>query len=442
MNKKYFLIGIKGSGMTPLATLLSKRGAYVTGSDVEETVFTEEFLKASNIKIHSFNEYDFDKDYIVIVGNSFKQDFSEVEKAKKQGNKIYYYYEFLGLLSKSEFSIAVTGTHGKTTTTTMLKNVFELEKNITYLVGDGRGSSCDDSDLFLFEACEYRNHFYEYYPNYAIITNVDLDHTDFFTSQEMYDNAFKMFGENVKEKLVVCGDDTRAYNIYKDNSKAVFYGFSDLCDYRITNVSCGVFGSKFDIVVGEEVFNFDVAIYGEHNVLNFASTIACAHLYGLNIQEINLKYKNSSTPKRRFEEYIYEEQVVIDDYAHHPDELKAFLDAVFQKYPNKHTVAVFEPHTVSRLQKHYKEFAKQLNRCDEQIVMKVEVPLRDKQTYGENHLESDIMLDLLDNGIFHPDNLYDYLQNKRDCVVLIIGATASKYTDKYINKINLIFNKK
>ncbi len=442
MSKKFYLIGIKGSGMTPLATLLKKQGHEVIGSDVDKHFFTEQFLIDNQISYYNFDEFDFDSDYTVIVGNSFKSDFSEVVKAKAQGNEMYYYFEYLGLLSKEMFSIAVTGTHGKTTTTTIVKNVFGFDHEISYLIGDGNGSSSKDSNIFIFEACEYKNHFHKYFPNYAIITNVDLDHLDFFTSQEMYNESYLEFANNVTEKLIVCGDDAMAYELYKDNPKAVFYGVADYCDYQIRNIEYLSSGCAFTITVEEKSYHFDVPIYGKHNVLNFAAAIVCASLYGIDIETINAKYKNVENPKRRFEEYLYEEQIVIDDYAHHPDELKAFLDSVFQKYPNKKVICVFEPHTVSRLEEHYQAFATELNRCDEQIVMKVEVPLRDCQKYGDDHLESDVMLEYLNNGSFHPDNLNEYLQKQQNCVVTFIGATVSKYTDPYISAIDLIFCKK
>ncbi len=442
MNKKYYFIGIKGSGMTPLATLLKKQGHEVVGSDVDKHFFTEQFLNECDIKYYNFDEFDFDNEYTVIVGNSFKSDFSEVLKAKNQGNEMYYYYEYLGLLSKEMFSIAVTGTHGKTTTTTIVKNIFGFENEISYLIGDGHGSSTYNSEIFIFEACEYKNHFHNYFPNYAIVTNIDLDHLDFFKSQEMYNESFLTFANNVTEKLIVCGDDEIAYELFKDNPKAVFYGFGENCDYRVSDVEYLETGCKFTLVNGVDKYDFNVPIYGKHNVLNFTAAIVCSLLYGINLDGINEKYRNVSNPKRRFEEYVYNEQIVIDDYAHHPDELKAFLDSVFQKYPDKKVICVFEPHTVSRLEEHYKAFASELNRCYEQIVMKVEVPLRDLQVYGDDHLESDVMLRYLDNGVFHPNNLNEYLINNRDCVITFIGATVSKYTEPYIDAIDLIFCKK
>ncbi len=434
MNK-YFLIGIKGSGMASLASILKMQGHYVVGSDVDEHIFTQDKLDNLGIDYYLFDKYDFSDDYIVIAGNSFKTNFSEVEKAKSQNNKFYYYYEFLGLMSKSEYSLAVTGTHGKTTTTTMLKDIFMIDNEVSYLVGDGNGGSSNNAKYFVFEACEYQNHFHYYYPDYAIITNVGLDHQDFFTSQEIYDSAYLTFSENVQKKIVACGDDANTYQLFKDNPKVLFYGTSDKCDFKIENVELLKTGCTFELVIEGARYQFSAKVYGMHNVLNLTAAIAVAYLNGIDLHDLNQKYDGVVSAKRRFEEYIYENQIIIDDYAHHPDEVKVFLDAVFQKYPNEEIIAVFEPHTISRLKAHYLEFAKELNRCKEQIILKVEVPLRDLELYGEDHLESDIMIKHLNNGFFNPENLNDYLMKKENCVIVFIGATISKYCEHYIDTI-------
>ncbi len=442
MNK-YFLIGIKGAGMTPLARILKSLGNEVVGSDVSSHVFTETFLMDYGIEFYEFDSFDFTSEYIVIIGNSFTSLFSEVKKAVEQGNQCYFYYEYLGMLSKKYNSIAITGTHGKTTTTTLMKNVLDVEQDILYLVGDGNGDGCVNADTFVFEACEYRNHFHSYYPNYAIITNVGHDHRDFFINQEMYDQSYLKFASNVEKNVVVCCEDERAYNLFKDNPKTVFYGFGACAYVRASNIELLAEGSKFDIYIDNVYLcTYNSKLYGEHNILNMLATLTVAHLSGLDIKKICDEYDGKISPKRRFEEYIYEQQIVIDDYAHHPDELKAFIDSVIQKYQGKKIIAVFEPHTVERLEEHYIDFAKQLKRCDEQIILPVVIPLRDKDKFGDNHMKSDIMLKYLTAGKLYDDLTFDYLVTKKDCVVVFIGPTISNYTEQYIEKINLIFNKK
>lgn len=442
MNK-FFFIGIKGAGMAPLARVIKSMGNEVLGSDVEEHVFTEDFLNEDGIKFYNFNEYDFSNDFIVIVGNSFDDNFDEVKKAKLQGNTIHYYYEFLGKLTKDYKSVAVTGTHGKTTTTTIIKNVLSVNNDVAYLIGDGNGGSCPNPDVFVFEACEYRNHFLSYTPQYAIITNVGYDHRDFFTTQAMYDQAYINFANNVSENIVVCDDDEHAVKLFRDNPKTIFYGFNSDCFVRAENVKYLSDGCEFDLIIdNKNICKYKTALFGRHNVLNLLATLTVAYLIGDDVENICKKYDGRISPKRRFEEYLYEEQIVIDDYAHHPDELKVFLSSVFQKYPDKEIIAVFEPHTIERLEDHYLSFSKELNKCHEQIILPVKIPLRDKHKFGDVHTESTIMMEHLKNGSLYTENTYNYLVNKKGCVVLFIGATISEYTEKYISKINLLFNKK
>lgn len=441
MNK-FFIIGINGAGMSALACILKNLGNEVIGSDEPEEFFTQQFLNELDIKKYNFNEYDFDNDYFVIVGNSFTSEFPEVVKAVSQGNKMMYYYEYLGMLSKGSKSIAVTGTHGKTTTTTMLTKVLSVNDKVSYLIGDGHGYANSKSEYFVFEACEYKNHFHNYYPTYAIITNVGYDHVDYFKSEEEYQKSFLDFSNNVSNNIIVCGDDNNAYELFKDNSKAVFYGTSERCDIVAKNIEFAKNGSNFDLYIhGKYILTYHTAIYGMHNILNLLSTLCIAFLEGKDIKNICCSYDGSINPKRRFEEYIFNEQIVIDDYAHHPDELRSFLDAVFQKYNDKNIIAVFEPHTVERLSEHYVAFAKELNRCSEQFILPVKIPLRDVEKYKDGHLESDIMLSELNNAKLYDNEMYDYLLTKRGDVVLFIGATISSYLDVYINKCNLHFNK-
>ncbi|MFV0424860.1 MAG: Mur ligase family protein [Bacilli bacterium] len=442
MNK-FFMIGINGVGMSALACILKNLGNEVVGSDVDAKFFTQEFLDELAIEKYLFNEFDFDENYIVIAGNSFAKEFPEISKAFTQGNKVYYYYEFLGEMSKSTPSIAISGTHGKTTTTTMLRDILSINHDISYLIGDGHGRGVANAKYFVFEACEYKNHFHSYFPKYAIITNVGYDHLDFFPTKGEYEESFVEFVNNVQDKVIVCGDDTDAYRIFKNNSNVIFYGTEDYCKIQAKNIDYVDSGSKFDIYIDNKfICNFNTETYGKHNILNLLGCLAIAYLEGENIEEICNLYNGKIHPKRRFEEYIYEEQIIIDDNAHHPSEVKSFLDSVFQKYPNKKVLAILEPHTVDRLLEYKSRFAKELNRCDEQLILPVKIPLRDEKKYANGHAESDIMLDDLDHGMFYDENSYDYLLTKENWIVLFMGITISSYTRAYIERCNLHFTSK
>lgn len=440
---KFFMVGINGVGMSGLACILKNMGHEVIGSDVDAHFFTQDFLDENGIKKYKFEEYDFDDSYTVIVGNSFNKEFPEYKKAIAQGNKTLYYYEFLGELSKEIPSIAIVGTHGKTTTTTMTRDIFALNNEISFLIGDGHGKGNANAKYFIFEACEYKNHFHSYFPKYAIITNVGHDHVDFFATREFYEESFKKFADNVQDKIVVCGDDANAYRLFKDNDKAVFYGTNSNCYARAENIKYTDTGSKFDIYFGDKfICTYNTESFGNHNILNLMGVLTVAFLEGEDIESICNSYNGKIYPKRRFEEYFYDKQIVIDDNAHHPNEVRSFLDAVFQKYPDKKIIAALEPHTVERLVEHKETFAKELNRCDEQLLLPVKIPIRDKEKYANGHLDTDIMLELVNNGRLYDENTYDYLLSKENWIVLFMGVTILTYAEEYISKCNLHFKSK
>ncbi|MBQ1567901.1 MAG: UDP-N-acetylmuramate--alanine ligase, partial [Erysipelotrichaceae bacterium] len=175
----YYFIGIKGTGMASLAVMLHDLGNEVCGSDQPKHFFTEDELVKRNITILPFDENNIKPEYTVIIGNAFLEDFPEVIRARKLC-RCYRYHEFLGELMKNYKSISICGSHGKTTTTTMAKTVVGRFKNTGYLIGDGEGYLSKDSEYLCVESDEFRRHFISYYPEYAIITNIEIDHVDYF----------------------------------------------------------------------------------------------------------------------------------------------------------------------------------------------------------------------------------------------------------------------
>src|SRR5699024_5073602 len=175
----YHFIGIKGTGMSALAQILHDSGEKVQGSDVEQRFFTQAALEQKGIPILPFAKENIDSSYTIIAGNSFTEDNIEIKEAKEKGIPFYRYHELLGEWLKQYTSLAVTGAHGKTSTTGLLAHEFNKAYPISYLIGDGTGQGHVDSEYFIFEACEYRRHFLHYKPDYAIMTNIDFDHPDY-----------------------------------------------------------------------------------------------------------------------------------------------------------------------------------------------------------------------------------------------------------------------
>ena len=178
-------IGIKGSGMASLACILNDLGETVTGSDIEKYIFTQQPLEARKIKITPFDADNIQPGMNVIIGNAFDESNCEVAKAlHTEGVNSYYYHEYLGQLVERYTTISVAGTHGKTTTTGMLSHMMSALNKTGYLIGDGTGEMPKDSHYFALESCEYQRHFMAYHPDYAIITNIDLDHIDYYKDLE------------------------------------------------------------------------------------------------------------------------------------------------------------------------------------------------------------------------------------------------------------------
>ena len=180
---KYHFIGIKGSGMSSLAQIAYDMGHIVQGSDEETYFFTQEKLEQRNIPMYYYGAENIKEGYEVILGNAFDDTHIECRRAKELGLKIYTYAQFLGKLLEETPSIAVTGAHGKTTTTTMTSNIFKHSYVTSYLIGDGTGHGEKNSDFMIAEACEYYRHFLAYHPDYAIVTNIDFDHPDYFNDE-------------------------------------------------------------------------------------------------------------------------------------------------------------------------------------------------------------------------------------------------------------------
>ncbi len=435
-NQKFFFIGIKGSGMSALACVLKQSGASVIGSDITSIVGVEEFLDQNEIKYYDFDEFDFDASYTIVAGNSFQKGFSEYDKAVLQGNEIFDYTSMLGKLSEKYPSVAVTGTHGKTTTTTYTADVLSNIANVGYLIGDGNGHMASECEYFVFEACEYRNHYFNYFPKYAIITNITYDHHDFFKTKLDYNKSFLKFSENVIEKLIVCGEDETICELFKGNEKCVFYGLDNYNDIQARNVKYNMDGINFEFYAFDEfVTTFQTPLYGEHNLLNLLGALAIAYLENKDLNKIANSTLGKLKPHRRLEEYYFDNQVVISDYAHHPNEVKAAMDAVMHKFPNKKFIVLFQPHTVARVEAFYTQFAKELNKADEVILIKTYKPPRDHDLYGDDHIDSDVMLSLIKSAKMFEENQLETLALEKNCVILFAGASIYPYTKRYIDKL-------
>ena len=218
---KYHFIGIKGSGMSSLAQIAYDMGHEVQGSDEETYFFTQEKLEQRNIPMFYYGAENIKDGYEIILGNAFDETHVEYRRAKELGLKTYTYSQFLGKLLSETPSIAVTGAHGKTTTTTMTSNIFKHSHITSYLIGDGTGHGEKNSEFMIAEACEYYRHFLAYHPDYAVVTNIDFDHPDYFNDEHDMFDAFQSFVNQVKNTVVICGDDRLSSQLKPAHAKTV-----------------------------------------------------------------------------------------------------------------------------------------------------------------------------------------------------------------------------
>ncbi len=441
-NRRAFLIGIKGSGVSSLASFLYYEGYEIFGSDVSDRLFTQEELESIEVKYYGFGEYEFQTDDLVIVGVSFNDDHLDVKNAKAKNCEMYYYDDYLGILSKKYRSVAVTGTHGKTTTTSFVRSVMETDKKINSLVACGQGYFASEDSFYAFEACEYKDHFHKYYPTYAIVTNVDYDHVEYFKTREQYRQSFIDFSKNVQDNLIVCGEHEQTYELFKSNKQVLFYGFKQ---EFFTNAQGLVFaeeGCSFELVIDENSYGrIFLEIFGEHNVLNFLAAITIAYLEKENIVEILQKLDLQVSARRRFDEYFYNDLIVVDDYAHHYHEIKALLSAVKQKYQHKQVIVIYQPLSAFRL-KHGKDaYFEALNMADRQIICDVYIPKREEGMY-DYVPNAEVLLEGLTNGEMFQEKVFDELLTFKDTVIVFSGITIyTNYTAKFLEKLkNIVFD--
>ena len=368
---RYFFAGIEGSGMAALASMLHDLGNFVIGCDDAKVYsFTLEELKKRNIPVYH-DASKLEKDMIYVYTAAIHEDHYSYKKAKALGCVMYGYYEMIGELTKKFATICISGTHGKTTTTAMLANIFKNTIGTNYLIGDGTGVVDKNSNNFVVESCEFERHFLSYYPQYTIITNIFYDHVDCYKNIEEIIEVFQKFVSQTKELVIACGDNPNVRKLKSD--KIIYYGFNEDNDVRGVIKELRSDGSSFDVYINNNFYgSFNLNIFGKHMIENALACIYISYIKGISKENIT-KYLNLfHGAKRRFSEEKIGDCILVDDYAHHPNEVKTVLKTARQKYPDKLLVPVLIPYTISRTKAFYKDFAKVLKEADKVFVTDIE----------------------------------------------------------------------
>lgn len=414
----YHFVGIKGAGMSSLAQIMHDLGNEVQGSDINNYVFTEVALQNKGIKILPFDENNIKEDMVIVQGNAFPNSHEEVVKANELKLDVIRYHDFLGHVISQYTSVAVTGAHGKTSTTGLLSHVMNGDKKTSFLIGDGTGLGIPASDYFAFEACEYRRHFLSYHPDYAIMTNIDFDHPDYFKDVEDVFSAFQEMAHNVKKAIIAWGDDEHLRKIEAD-VPVYYYGFSKNDDVYADNLQISENGTKFDVYIKDEYYDtFLSPQFGDHNILNGLAVITVSYLESLDVNNIKEALETFGGVKRRFNETKVGKQVLVDDYAHHPREISATIETARKKYPNKEVVTVFQPHTFSRTQAFLDDFAESLNLADKTFLCEIFGSIRE----NTGNLTIQDLLQRIDNATLIDETTVNALEQYSDAVILFMGA--------------------
>lgn len=425
---KYHFVGIKGTGMSALAQVLYDLNQEVQGSDIEKQFFTQKALEDKSIKIMPFNKDNIEEDQTVIAGSAFSDDHEEIVKAREMGVPTHRYVAFLSDFMQKFTSVAVTGTHGKTSTTGLLAHVFNAFSPASFLIGDGTGSGKKDGEYFIFESCEYKRHFLSYEPDYCLVTNIEFDHSDYYRDLDDVVDAFQEMALKVKKAIIACGDDAKLQSL-QSNVPIIYYGFGEENDFQARNVTRTDQGAAFDVFVRNDFYgHFVIPGFGDHNILNALGVIAFCHYQNVPLELVQEQLTSFEGVKRRFTEKKVGQQVLIDDYAHHPTEIKVTIEAAKRKYPEKKIISIFQPHTFTRTMTFLDGFASSLLESD--VVYLCDIFGSARENNGALTI-NDLQSKIPGSQLLSEEKLFE-LSRYSDAVLLFMGAgDIQKYQTAY-----------
>lgn len=437
----YYFLGIGGIGMSALAKYFKLNNKTIIGYDKTKTHLTEQLTSEGitcyyeeNINTLQEKIKNYPKEKILVIYTpAIPEDNIELNYFRNNYFTIKKRAEVLAEIVNNYHCIAIAGTHGKTTTTALITHIFyHANQNIIAFVG---GITANYNTNFIFniphtsdkiysiaEADEYDRSFLKLKPTTAVITSVDADHLDIYHTHQELISAYQQFANNIHPDgfLIVNKSVDKFFNNIKNIST-----FAVNLNGKITATNLKFLNNKmlFDLHIENKTFKqIELGIPGQHNVLNALASIGIARHFNISFENIFSALKTFKGVKRRFEYHIKEENIIlIDDYAHHPEEIKAFIQSVKTLYPNKKITAIFQPHLYSRTRDFLNEFANALSIADEIILLDIyparELPIK--------NITSQTLLNIIPNTnkkLLSKTELPHYLKNSHQEVILTIGA--------------------
>ncbi len=450
---KIHIIGIGGTGMAPIAVVLNEMGADVSGSDRSESIYTAD-LRSRNIQVMVPQSAENIKDPdVVFYSSAIHDDNPELAEARKRGIPTLKRREFLGFMLDGRKTVAIAGSHGKSTTTSMMVWVLSaLGLEPGFIVGSnlkdsGRNAASGKGDWFVIEADEYDNMFLGLKPYAALLTKVEYDHPDCFPTEEIYMEAFQKFLNNTRDDgfILLNADDLNQSLIPVPEGRNIWkYGINESCDFRAINLELSPNGCyTYDFSDGNQVVHVSLSIPGKHNVSNSLLVMGFCAVNGYDLEKASKALESFHGIGRRFE--LVDEWngiTLIDDYAHHPTEIKATLRAAKEYYPNHRIWAIWQPHTYSRTQSLLKDFCNSFMDADELIITDIYAA---RETYNGFGID-DVMKTVDHPSVRHlgsNENVADFLaENLRpgDVVVTLSAGDANLAAPLALEKMKHVSN--
>ncbi len=445
-------IGIGGIGMSGIAEVLLNLGYKVSGSDKKKSPITKRLEKLGARVYYEHEKENVHGCSVVVFSAAVPMTNPEIREAKQTKIPVIPRAEMLNELVRMKKGIGIAGTHGKTTTTGMLSLVLkEGGFDPTMLIGgvlDSLGSNAHlgHGDYLVFEACEAYNSIEYFLPEISVLLNVDKDHMESYNNFDELKQTFRHFLNKVPfySFCVANIDDDNVKEILHDLSKKVItFGFSENADVSAYGLKFDGMNTKFQVKsFGEELGEFTLRIPGKHNVMNALSVIATSVAVGVSIDKIKSALSKFVNSERRFQIlYDKDEILIIDDYAHHPNEIQATLQAARQISKNddsRRLVAIFQPHLYSRTQMHFEEFAQSLKLADKVFLTPI-YPAREKPIPGVTTTliydllkEESVELECVDDLADVPDKIMNQIQ-KGDIVITLGAGDITKVGHEIVN---------
>lgn len=436
--KNIFFIGIGGISMSALAELMLYKGYKVYGSDRMPSINTEKLEKNGATIYYEHKKEHIENMDLVIFTDAISFDNEEYMAAVKEKIDLVDRATFLGAIMKNyKNSIAVSGTHGKTTTTSMITEIIkDLDLNPTIMLG-GQLKDIDgnikigDENLFLTEACEYKANILKYFPTTEIILNIDEDHLDYFDNIDHIIRTFKGYVDNLHgdDYVILNVDDENVETLFPiDNCKVFTFGIKNDADLRAKNIDFSEDGfPTYDLYLkGKKICHVELSVLGRHNVLNSLAALAATYVNNIPLEDAVLALKSYKGVERRLEEKgYYKGTKIMDDYAHHPTEIKSSIHAIKNACKGK-LYTIFQPHTYTRTKLLLDAFANSFDESD--VIIITDIYAAREKDYGDIHSKTlrDAISEHRDNAFYISgfEDIVKFIKEniKKDDVVVTMGA--------------------